>query len=39
MKIFGFSLFTIFIIALAYFVGAKYPGAANKITSTVKSAV
>jgi hypothetical protein len=31
MKIFGVSLFTIALLGVAYFIGAKYPGPANRI--------
>lgn len=31
MRIFGFSLFTIFLILLAFYMGAKNPGALAKI--------
>lgn len=31
MKIFGVSLFTIALLAVAYFIGAKYPGPANRV--------
>jgi hypothetical protein len=37
MKIFGISLFTIILVAAAYYAGSK--GLLGKATSTVKSAV
>lgn len=35
MKIFGVSVMTIVIVLIAYFVGAKYPSWANKITGAM----
>jgi hypothetical protein len=33
MKIFGVSLFTLCLLVIAYFVGAKWPGPANTVLS------